>query len=287
MEGRFLPIFSVDWSGLLKKLSNLEGEYGILSPAHSDNTLLYRIRDLGKPFLIDSGVFANKTNPWYQDIYCEFRKDRWVREIRLASEVHLRQKISQYLNRCDRFSPDYVFAPDIINEPILSLYLARLSWEEYWFKPRTYTLIGVAQVGDALNNWQEQTTPLSDSFPIHYNSPKSFLAPLISEYRNIGYDYIALGGLLKPDHKKRTGLKFSLSIQELDELLTWSRPDFVLAGLALTRLEVLRKHQVWADSTGWLWWDARYEPERFANWNALQEVANYSVNSPVDKNLTI
>jgi hypothetical protein len=97
---------------------------------------------------------------------------------------------------------------------------------------------------------------------------------LISEYRNIGYDYIALGGLLKPDYKKRTGLRFSLSIQELDELLTWSRPDFVLAGLALTRLEVLKKHQVWADSTGWLWWDVRYDSQRFANWNALQEVAN-------------
>ena len=286
MDGRFLPIFSVDWSGLLKKLSNLEGEYGILSPAHSDNTLLYRIRDLGKPFLIDSGVFANKANPWYQDIYCEFRQDRWIREVRLASEVHLRQKISQYLNRCDLFSPDYVFAPDIINEPILSLYLARLSWEEYWLKSRTYTLIGVVQVGNALNHWQQQATPLLDSFPIHYNSPKSFLAPLISEYRNIGYHRIALGGLLKPDHKRRTGLRFSLSIQELDELLTWSRPDFVLAGLALTRLEVLRKHQVWADSTGWLWWDARYEPERFANWNALQEVANYRLNSPIEKNLT-
>ena len=285
MDGQFLPIFSVDWSGLLKKLSNLEGEYGILSPAHSDNTLLYRIRDLGKPFLIDSGVFANKTNPWHQDIYCEFRQDRWVREVRLASEVQLRQKISQYLNRCDLFSPDYVFAPDIINEPILSLYLARLSWEEYWLKPRTYTLIGVVQVGNALNHWQQQNIPLADSFPIHYNSPKSFLAPLISEYRNIGYKYISLGGLLKPDHKKRTGLKFSLSIQELDELLTWSRPDFVLAGLALTRLEVLRKHQVWADSTGWLWWDARYEPERFANWNALQEVANYRLDSPIEKNL--
>ena len=274
MDGQFLPIFSVDWSGLLKKLSNLEGEYGILSPVHSDNTLLYRIRDLGKPFLIDSGVFANKTNPWYHDIYCEFRQDRWVREVRLASEVKLREKISQYLNRCDLFSPDYVFAPDIINEPILSLHLARLSWEEYWLKPRTYTLIGVIQVGNTLNHWQQQTIPLPDSFPLHYSSPKSFLAPLISEYRNIGYDRIALGGLLKPDHKKRTGLRFSLSIQELDELLTWSRPDFVLAGLALTRLEVLKKHQVWADSTGWLWWDARYDSQRFANWNALQEVAN-------------
>jgi hypothetical protein len=278
MKGRYLPVFSVDWHGLFKKLVDLEGEYGVLSPIHSDNTLLYQIRDLGKPFFIDSGVFADKVNPWYKDIYCEFNQDRWIREARLASEVNLRKKISQYLNRCDLFSPDYVFAPDIINEPILSLYLARLSWEEYWLKPRSYTLIGVVQVGNALNHWQEQSAPLRNSLLLHYNSPKSFIAPLISEYRNIGYEYIALGGLLKPDYKKRTGLRFSLSIQELDELLTWSRPDFVLAGLALTRLEVLKKHQVWADSTGWLWWDARYDSQRFANWNALQEVANSQKN---------
>jgi hypothetical protein len=285
MKDRYLPVFSVDWHGLLKKLVDLEGEYGILAPVHANNTLLYRIRDLGKPFLIDSGVFVDKANPWYNDIYCEFNQERWIREARLASESHLREKISQYLNRCDRFSPDYVFAPDIINEPILSLYLARLSWEEYWLKPRSYSLIGVVQVGNALNHWQQESVPWQDALPLHYSSPKSFLAPLISEYRNIGYEYIALGGLLKPDYKKRTGLRFSLSIQELDELLTWSRPDFVLAGLALTRLEVLKKHQVWADSTGWLWWDARYDYQRFANWNALQEVANYRLNSPIDKNL--
>jgi|GEM_PF-1429699 len=272
MNNQFLPILSVDCSCLLKKLANLEGNYGILAPVHSHNILLQRIRDLGKPFLIDSGVFESKTNPWHKQIDCEFKQERWIREVRLASEQHLRQKIRSYFERCAQFNPDYVFAPDIIGEPILSLYLARLSWEEYWLKPRDYSLIGVVQVGSVLYDWQETQIPLKDSLLLHYNSPKSFLAPLISEYRNLGYKYIALGGLLKPNSQTRTGLKFGLSLQELDELLTWSRPNFVLAGLALTRLEILKKHQVWADSTGWLWWDARYDPQRFKNRNTLQEV---------------
>ena len=161
----------------------------------------------------------------------------------------------------------------------MSLYLARLSWEEYWLKPRPYNLIGVVQVGSLLYDWQEQPVPIWNSLPPHYYSPKSFLAPLISEYRNIGYKYIALGGLLKPDSKKRTGLKFGLSLQEFDELLAWSRPDFVLGGLALTRMEVLQKHQVWADSTGWLWWDARYDYQRFGDRNVLEEVTYLSSQS--------
>lgn len=94
---------------------------------------------------------------------------------------------------------------------------------------------------------------------------------LISAYREIGYQQIALGGLLQTDKTRTTALKFGLAPEELDELLTWSRPKFVLGGLALSRLEVLKKHNVWADSTGWLWWDARYEPKRFEHRNALQE----------------
>jgi hypothetical protein len=70
------------------------------------------------------------------------------------------------------------------------------------------------------------------------------------------------------------GLKFGLSNQELDDLLGWSRPQFVLGGLALTRLEVLKKHNVWADSTNWLWWDKRYDRSRFGARNALQEVVS-------------
>lgn len=274
MNNEFLPIFSVDWSGLLERLTDLEGDYGILAPVHSHNTLLQKIRDMGKPFLIDSGVFEARTTPWYFQIHSEFKQGQWIREVRLASEQHLRQKIRTYFDRCDKFAPDYVFAPDILGEPILSLYLARLGLEEYELKPRPYTLLGVVQVGNALYNWPENPLPSQDSLPLHYNSPKSFLAPLMSEYRNLGYKHIALGGLLKSDRKKRTGLKFGLSVGELDELLTWSRPDFVLGGLALTRIEVLKKHRVWADSTGWLWWDARYEPRRFANRNVLEEVVN-------------
>ncbi len=279
MKHEFLPVFSVDWLGLLKKLEKLEGNYGILAPITCYNKLLARIRDIGKPFFIDSGIFENQDVPWYFQKDCQFKDERWVREFHLAPEQKLRQSIKDYFNRCDRFSPDYVFAPDIFKEPLLSLYVARLSWEEYWSQPRSYTLIGVVQVGSALYNWPEKAVPTLDTLPPHYDSPKSFLAPLISAYRDIGYEYIALGGLLKADKTRPSGWKFGLSVQELDQLLTWSRPDFVLGGLALTRLEVLQKHKVWADSTTWLWWDARYEPQRFSNRNALQEVVG-QITSP-------
>jgi hypothetical protein len=69
-----------------------------------------------------------------------------------------------------------------------------------------------------------------------------------------------------------TGLKFGLSPQQLDELLTWTRPNFVLGGLALSRLEILKKYQVWADSTNWLWWNGKYDYQRFGKRNLLQEV---------------
>lgn len=268
----FLPVFSLDWSGLLKKLKNLEGEYGVLAPISCYEKLLTDIRKLDKPFFIDSGVFEIKNGSKFDRLHCEFKGDKWVREFRLASEQRLRAIVRDYLARCDKFSPDYVFALDAIAEPLLSLHLARLCWEEYWEKTRTYTLIGVVQAGNSLYNWGEKLVPSGDSLPLHYESPRSFIAPLISEYRNIGYQYIALGGLLKADPTRNTGLKFGLSLAELDELLTWSRPDFVLGGLALSRLEVLRKHGVWADSTGWLWWDARYDYQRFGNRNALQEI---------------
>jgi len=272
LEKKFLPIFSMDHAGLLRKLKDIEGEYGILAPLACPKNLLKDIRDTGKLFFIDSGVFENQDCPWYYQLHCKFQNNRWVRELRLALEQQLRQKIRNYLERCDCFSPDYVFAPDVFGEPLLSLYLARLSWEEYWRRSRPYDLIGVVQVGAVLYNWQEKAVPQSDSFLPHYDSPKSFLAPLISAYRNIGYQYIALGGLLKADTTMPTGLRFGSSAEELDELLTWSRPEFVLGGLALSRLEILRKHEVWADSTNWLWWDARYDYQRFGHRNALQEV---------------
>lgn len=274
MPNNFLPVFSMDWSGLLKRLNeqNLEGKYGILAPISSPKTLLRNIRDRGKPFFIDSGVFQNKSRPWYYQLRSEFKDSRWVRQSSLVSEQQLRQQIKHYLARCDEFSPNYVFAPDIFGESLLSLHLARLTWEEYWQKSRSYTLIGVVQVGCVIYNWSQKLVPCSDSFPPHYDSPKSFIAPLISAYRNIGYQYIALGGLLKADNTMPTGLKFGLSAPQLDELLTWSRPEFVLGGLALTRLEVLKKHNVWADSTNWLWWNDRYDKKRFSNRNALQEV---------------
>lgn len=272
MNNQFLPVFSVDWAGLLKKLENVRGDYGILAPFHVYNALLDRIRKFNKPFFIDSGVFESKDKPWCYQLNSEFKQDRWVREYRLSSEENLRQKIRYYLDRCTLFSPDYVFAPDVIGEPILSLYLARLSRAEYQSKPRPYRLIGVVQIGHILYNSPLIPIPFQNSILPHYGTPKSFVASLISEYRNIGYDYIALGGLLKAEPTAPIGLKFGLSVQELDDLLAWTRPNFVLGGLALTRLEVLKKHRVWADSTNWLWWDARYDPQRFGHRDALQDV---------------
>jgi hypothetical protein len=126
--------------------------------------------------------------------------------------------------------------------------------------------------GHTLYSWDEtRRIPQKDVLP-HYLTARSFLSPLISEYRNIGYHFIALGGLLKNEPTMPTGLKFDLSNEDLDNLLSWSRPDFVLGGLALTRLEILKKHRVWADSTNWLWWDSRYDYKRFGHRNVLQEV---------------
>ncbi|MEA5511958.1 hypothetical protein VB715_19480 [Crocosphaera sp. UHCC 0190] len=278
MNNNFLPVFSVDCPKRLEKFKIIQGSYGILAPFSCYDKLLHKIRLFDKPFLIDSGVFENKQQAWYYQIHCEFKNARWIRELHLANEKKLRKTIQDYLKRCDYFSPDYVFAPDIIGEPLISLYLARLSLEEYWKQPRSYQLIGVVQVGEILYNWTEKSVPSQDSFLPYYNSPKSFLSSLISEYRNMGYKYVALGGLLKPDKTRRTGLKFGLSIQEFDDLLTWSRPDFVLGGLALTRLDILKKHKVWADSTGWLWWNACYD-EKFKDRNPLQEVINFASES--------
>jgi hypothetical protein len=272
MKDYFLPVFSVDSVANFNKVNDLKGDYGILAPVFCSNNLLSKIRELGQPFLIDSGVFKTKGHPWYCQLTSEFINNRWLRELRLASEQELRQKVRNYLDRCQEFSPDYVFALDIIGEPLLSLYLARLSWQEYWEKPRNYALIGVVQVGNIIYNWQETNLPVKNSLPPHYESPKSFLAPLISEYRHLGYQYLALGGLLKQDATTPTGLKFGLSPQQLDDLLTWTRPDFVLGGLALSRLEILKKHRVWADSTNWLWWNGKYDYQRFGERNVLQEV---------------
>jgi hypothetical protein len=272
-QRKFLPVLAMDWFGLLRKTKQLEGNFGILAPFSScSKNFLQSIRETGKPFFLDSSVFKDKSFSWHHD-YAEFIDNRWIRVKRLIDPDQLAQKINFFLGECSEFSPDYVFAPDVFGEPLLSLHLARLTWEEYTRQSRNFTLIGVVQAGEALYNWsKEHLIPQKDAFPPHYQDPRSFLASLISEYRNIGYQHIALGGLLKNEPTMPTGLKFGLSSEKLDELLTWSRPDFVLGGLALSRLEVLRKHNVWADSTNWLWWDSRYDNERFGQRNALQEV---------------
>ncbi|MBD2101024.1 hypothetical protein [Leptolyngbya sp. FACHB-261] len=276
MERQFLPVFSADYFSLLKKLEALKGEFGILAPSTCSDNFLASVRALGKPYFIDSGVFEKQSRPWYKQLHCEFTNNRWLRELRLADDLQLRQRIKLFLDRCGKFSPDYVFAPDIFGEPLLSLHLAKLSWEEYSCKYRAYTLVGVVQVGAVLYNWSSESIPQQDSLLPHYNSPKSFLASLLSAYRDIGYQYIALGGLLKIDNTMPTGLKFGMSNQQLDELLTWSRPEFVLGGLALSRIEILKKHKVWSDSTNWLWWNPRYDHQRFGQRDALQEVLAWS-----------
>ncbi|MDJ0578628.1 hypothetical protein [Crocosphaera sp.] len=278
MNNHFLPVFSLDWIKRLEQLNTLEGDYGILAPFSCYDKLLDKIRNFDQPFLIDSGVFEKHNKSLYYQLNCEFKHEQWIRKFNLASENKLRKIIHNYLKRCNSFSPDFVFAPDIIGEPLISLYLARLSWDEYWKEHRNYHLIGVVQMGAILYNWKEKSVPSQDSFLPYYNSPKSYLSSLISEYKNIGYKYLALGGLLKLDKRKRTHLKFGLSVQELDNLLAWSRPDFVLGGLALSRLEVLKKHKVWADSAGWFWWNSCYE-KRFKNRNVLQEIINFASHS--------
>ena len=272
MEKYFLPVFAVNRLNLLKKLQRLQGKFGILATFIESDNFLTLLRSQGKPYFIDSGVFENKGKPWYYQLDCTFVNNRWVRELRLSDRQQLQERLKAFFDRCDKFSPDYVFAPDVFGEPLISLHLARIAWEEYSSKPRTYSLIGVVQMGDTLYNWQNLSTPQVSTVLPHYHSPKSFLTTLISEYRNTGFQKIALGGLLRAESSMPMGLKFGLSSQLLDDLLAWSRPDFVLGGLALTRLEVLKKHQVWADSTNWLWWDARYDRQRFGDRDALQEV---------------
>jgi hypothetical protein len=272
----FLPVFSLDWTGLFKKIEHLPGNYGILAPVSVSRNLLFKIRDLGKPFFIDHGIFQKEKIPWYYELESKFIEKRWIRYLKLKDEIQLRHKIKAYLDYCDEFDPDYVFALDILGEPLLSLYLAQLNLEEYLQKERKYQLIGVVQVGHTLYNWSQQLlSPFQKDLPPFYQSPKSFLCPLISRYRELGYDSIALGGLLKQAPERKTGLKFGLSLEQLDDLLTWSRPEFILGGLALGRLDILRKHGVWADSTGWIWWNKRYDYKRFYNRNPLEEVLQF------------
>ncbi|MBD2428717.1 hypothetical protein [Phormidium sp. FACHB-1136] len=272
MKSSFLPVFAVNRLNLLKKLENLQGEFGVLGTIIESDNFLNSLRLSKKTFFIDSGVFDASKKAWHQATVSVFENERWVRKTCLADLQDLRAWIIYFLERCEKFNPDYVFAPDIVGEPLLSLYLARLTWEEYCLKTYSYQLIGVVQAGHPLYNWPPLDTPQSDSLPPYFNTAKSFLSSLISQYRNIGYQYIALGGLLKADSTMPMGLKFGLSTQEFDHLLSWSRPDFVLGGLALSRLEILKKHGVWADSSNWLWWDERYDYERFGHRNALQEV---------------
>jgi hypothetical protein len=274
-ERTFLPVFSMDWFGLLRRVQKIEGHYGVLAPIQCSENFLQSVRALDKPFFIDSGIFQDNKSPWYLQAYSEFIHDRWVQGLRLADESVLREKIRRFLDRCERFHPDYVFAPDVFSEPLVSLHLAQLILEEFDKSSYSFKLIGVVQAGYSLySQGKEAKLPGHEVRLPHYRTAKSFLSSLISQYRNLGYEHIALGGLLRSDPTMPTGWKFGLSSEALDELLTWSRPDFVLGGLALTRIDVLKKHHIWADSTNWLWWDEKYDFQRFKGRNALQEVVS-------------
>lgn len=95
-----------------------------------------------------------------------------MRKLQLKEEKQLRQKIRNYLDYCDQFEPDYVFALDIMGEPLISLYLAQLNLEEYALKTRKYHLIGVVQAGHALYNCSDQLlSPFQNTLLPFYQSP--------------------------------------------------------------------------------------------------------------------
>lgn len=285
----FLPIFVVNRFTNLEQLQPFKSEsFGLLATYLESDHFLQAVCNFNQPCFIDSGVFAipkvdslyrsDVQVPWYFRIDCYFSNSRWHRRLMVAMESALREKLQAFLDRCDRLAPDYVLAPDIFQEPILSLYLARLTLDEYQRKPRSYDLIGVAQVGDSLYHWAQQ-----DGVGLlpHYQSPHSFVMSLLCEYRRLGYQRVALGGLLRPQPQRRNGLQFGLTNAELDQLLSWSRPEMVLGGLALTRLPVLKKYGVWADSSTWIWWDPRYSHDRPHRTTAMAEVFRPADQQPV------
>jgi len=277
---QFMPIFVVNRSKHLQRLEEFGQEnFGILATFQESDNFLTGLRALRQTYFIDSGVFEIPKNfsaysdpnkiPWYLQVECYWEDGFWRRRLTVAREKQLVTFIRHFLDRCDRFLPDYVIAPDIIHEPLLSLYLARLVWAEYASKNRSYQLVGVVQVGYPLY----ETVWLGMNRGVNYlQSRNGFIQGLIDQYRNIGYPKIALGGLLRASNENRTGLSFGLSNEAFDELLQWTRPDFVLGGLALTRLPVLKKHGVWADSSGWIWWDSRYDATRFVGRDVMAEV---------------
>lgn len=152
VKKQFLPVFAVNRLNLLKKLQRVEGEFGILATFIESDNFLTLLRSQGKPYFIDSGVFEDKSKLWYCQLDCKFTNDHWVRELKLASHQQFQKQFKIFFDRCDQFEPDYVFAPDVIREPLLSLHLARIAWQEYSSKPRPYQLIGVVQVGESLYN---------------------------------------------------------------------------------------------------------------------------------------
>lgn len=268
----FLPVFSLDSMSHLRRLTGIEGRFGILIPITSPRTVLEAARQRGKPFYIDSGIFEPRNGlDWHEQRYVRHVRGQWMRTKEIAPDEQLRQHIRQYFEKCDRYSPDYVFAPDVLGRPLESLRIARLALDEYWRKPRTYELIGVAQVGTPLYDLEWNTVPIAQDVLPHYKTSRSLIAPLLSQYRNLGYSLLALGGLLKFDPRMPMKLKFGLRPEELDKLLSWARPDFVLAGLSRSRAAVLHKHGVAADSTNWLWWNKRYDP-KFDNRNEVEEI---------------
>ncbi|MEB3229127.1 MAG: hypothetical protein VKJ27_12170, partial [Synechocystis sp.] len=275
-----MPIFVVNRSKHLERLQEFRQEnFGILATFQESDNFLIGLRRLRQTYFIDSGVFEMPKNfsaysdphkiPWYLQVECYWENEFWRRRLAVAKESQLLSFIRHFLDRCDQFSPDYVIAPDIIHEPLLSLHLARLVWSEYVSKIRSYQLVGVVQVGYPLYEtvWSGMNRGVN-----YLQSRNGFIQGLIDEYRNIGYPKIALGGLLRASNENRTGLSFGLSNEAFDELLQWTRPDFVLGGLALTRLPVLKKHGVWADSSGWIWWDSRYDATRFVGRDVMAEV---------------
>jgi hypothetical protein len=268
MQGKYLPTFTVDRAAHLKQLPPQTENYGLLLTVSAPDHLLKSARDFGKPVFIDSGVF--QSGEWYKIAQCEFIERRWQRFTIIAPDDFLKDYIRRYYARCANFSPHYVFAIDVYGEPELSLHLADLGRQVFQEQSYRFELIGVVQVGDFLYHWQSAENP-GGFAPL--SSPKAIAAiqNRVNHYRTLGYELIALGGLLrKTKVASRTGLTFGLSKHELEVLIQILKPDFILAGLSLTRSRVLSTYGVSADSTNWLWW--KFDPARFQDRDPMAEI---------------
>jgi hypothetical protein len=263
----YFPVLSVKRQCELAELQERRGEsFGLLVPSGCSDNMLRAVRAMDRPFFLDSGVFGKKT-PWYLMRERTFECGRWLERMRPVVEKQLIGHIEAFFDRADRNEVDYVFAPDALDDPEFSLYLAQLSQkvlESRPLKQRRWQLFGIVQAGKFLcrDAWMPN------------NRARETLLETVEAYRAAGYTLIALGGLLRQEPSMPMGLKFGLTNDELEKLLQCTSAQFVLGGLALRRLDVLKRCGVAADSSNWRWWKSKYDFTRFGNRDALAELAD-------------